>query len=135
MISGEATVVEEDGEHALGPGDAACWPAGAANAHQVVNSSDAACTYLILGSRTVENVARSPRTLIDPRPIEVVDGSGVLETTTDPGSLGPGSKPGLASRMRTGGELAGALYVRPARVDQAASLPGASQAGGEAAPG
>ena len=28
IISGEATVVEEDGVHPLRPGDAACWPAG-----------------------------------------------------------------------------------------------------------
>src|SRR3712207_2317375 len=34
VISGEATVVENDGAHTLHPGDAACWPAGA-NAHQV----------------------------------------------------------------------------------------------------
>ena len=53
VISGEATVVEEDCAHALGSGDAACWPAGVANAHQVVNRSDAPCTYLILGSRTM----------------------------------------------------------------------------------
>lgn len=34
VVSGEAAVIEEDGEHTLGPGDAACWPAGAANAHR-----------------------------------------------------------------------------------------------------
>ena len=51
VISGEATVIEEDGAHALRPGDAACWPAGAANAHQVVNRSSAPCTYLIFGTR------------------------------------------------------------------------------------
>ena len=34
VISGEATASEEDGAHPLGRGDAACWPAGAANAHQ-----------------------------------------------------------------------------------------------------
>jgi hypothetical protein len=30
VISGEATVVEDDGAHVLHPGDAACWPAGVA---------------------------------------------------------------------------------------------------------
>ena len=49
VLSGEAIVIEEDGAHPLGPGDAVCWPAGAANAHQVVNRSDAPCTYLIFG--------------------------------------------------------------------------------------
>jgi len=61
IISGEATVVEEDGAHPLRPGDAACWPAGVANAHQVVNCSEAPCTYLVVGSRgPVQNVTRYP---------------------------------------------------------------------------
>jgi uncharacterized cupin superfamily protein len=60
MISGEATVIEEDGPHTLHPGDAACWPAGMANAHQVVNRSDAPCSYLIFGSGTVPDVVHSP---------------------------------------------------------------------------
>ena len=60
VISGEATVVEEDGTHPLGPGDAACWPAGAANAHQVVNRSDAPCTYLIFGTRMARETIHYP---------------------------------------------------------------------------
>ena len=60
VISGEATVIEDDGAHPLGPGDAACWPAGAANAHQVVNRSGAPCTSLILGSRTIPDVTHYP---------------------------------------------------------------------------
>jgi uncharacterized cupin superfamily protein len=60
VVSGEATVIEEDGAHVLGPGDAACWPAGAANAHQVVNRSDAPCTYLIVGTRMAREVIHYP---------------------------------------------------------------------------
>ncbi len=60
VVSGEATVVEDDGAHLLGPGDAACWPAGAANAHQVVNRSDAPCTYLIFGTRMAREVIHYP---------------------------------------------------------------------------
>lgn len=60
VISGEATVIEEDGAHPLGPGDAACWPAGAANAHQVVNRSGAPCTYLIFGTRMAHEVIHYP---------------------------------------------------------------------------
>ena len=60
VISGEATVIEDDDAHPLGPGDAACWPAGAANAHQVVNRSDAPCTYLILGTRMAREVIHYP---------------------------------------------------------------------------
>jgi uncharacterized cupin superfamily protein len=51
MLEGEATLIENDGPHLLRAGDAACWPAGVANAHHVINRSDAPCTYLIVGSR------------------------------------------------------------------------------------
>jgi len=60
VLSGEATVVEEDGPHTLHPGDAACWPAGKANAHQVVNRSGEPCTYLIFGSGAVPDVVHTP---------------------------------------------------------------------------
>jgi len=60
MLSGEATVIEEDGAHPLGPGDAACWPAGTANAHQAVNRSGAPCSYLIFGSGAVPDVVHYP---------------------------------------------------------------------------
>ena len=60
VISGEATVIEEDGTHLLHAGDVACWPAGAENDHQVVNRSGAPCTYLILGSRAVPDVTHYP---------------------------------------------------------------------------
>lgn len=55
MLAGEATVVENDGAHLLTPGDAACWPAGVANGHQVVNRSDRPCTYLIVGTRAASD--------------------------------------------------------------------------------
>ena len=60
MLSGEATVIEEDGAHPLGPGELACWPAGTANAHQVVNRSGAPCSYLIFGSGAVPDVVHYP---------------------------------------------------------------------------
>jgi uncharacterized cupin superfamily protein len=60
VLSGEATVIEEDGTHLLHPGDAACWPAGAANAHQVVNRSGAPCTYLIFGTRMAHDIVHYP---------------------------------------------------------------------------
>jgi len=60
VVSGETTVIEEDGPHTLHPGDAACWPAGVANAHQVVNRSGAPCSYLIFGSGAVPDVVHYP---------------------------------------------------------------------------
>ncbi|QPM90365.1 cupin domain-containing protein [Pseudooceanicola algae] len=56
MLSGEATLVEDDGTHLLQPGDACCWPAGVANGHHVVNRSGAPCSYLIVGSRKADDV-------------------------------------------------------------------------------
>src|SRR5262245_26418926 len=60
VLSGEATVIEDDGAHALLPGDAACWPAGFANGHHVVNRSTSPCTYLIVGTRAPRDVVHYP---------------------------------------------------------------------------
>ena len=83
VISGEATVVEEDGAHPLGPGDAACWPAGEANAHQVVNRSDAPCTYLIFGTRMAREVIHYP----DLGRIGSIEGGAWRLHRTDDGAL------------------------------------------------
>ena len=60
MLSGEATVIEEDSPHLLQAADAACWPAGAASAHHVVNRSDAPCSFLIFGTRVIPDVTHYP---------------------------------------------------------------------------
>ena len=60
VLSGEATVIEDDGPHSLGPGDAACWPAGEANGHRVENRSASSCTYLIVGTRAPRDVVHYP---------------------------------------------------------------------------
>lgn len=52
MLSGQVTVIENDGAHVVHPGDAVCWPAGVPNGHCVVNDSDAPATYLIVGTRS-----------------------------------------------------------------------------------
>ena len=44
MLSGTATLIEDDGPHPLAPGDACGWKAGVANGHQIHNRSDAPCT-------------------------------------------------------------------------------------------
>jgi uncharacterized cupin superfamily protein len=77
VLDGEATVVEEDGPHVLGPGDAACWPAGAANAHHVLNRSDAPCSFIVVGTRAVRDVQRYPdlgrTTYVDGKDWRVMD--------------------------------------------------------------
>jgi uncharacterized cupin superfamily protein len=60
VVSGEATVIEDDGEHLLVSGDTACWPAGTLNAHQVVNRSETPCSYLIVGTRVSHDVCHYP---------------------------------------------------------------------------
>lgn len=60
VLAGEVTILEDDGEHVLGPGDAACWPAGAPNAHHAVNRSSARCSYLIVGTRLTHDVCHYP---------------------------------------------------------------------------
>ena len=56
VLEGELTVLENDGLHRLGPGDAAAWPAGEANAHQLRNETDRPVTYLIVGTRAPADV-------------------------------------------------------------------------------
>jgi uncharacterized cupin superfamily protein len=60
VLWGEVTVVENDGVHTLGPGDFCCWPAGIDNAHAVENRSDAACSFLVMGSRPADDVCHYP---------------------------------------------------------------------------
>ena len=60
VVSGEATVIEDDGPHVLVPGDAACWPAGTANAHHVVNRSGTPCTYMVIGTRRTHDICHYP---------------------------------------------------------------------------
>ena len=60
LVSGEATIVENDGDHVLQSGDAACWPAGSDNAHCVVNRTETPCTYLIVGTRPIYDICHYP---------------------------------------------------------------------------
>ncbi|MFZ4382017.1 MAG: cupin domain-containing protein [Sandarakinorhabdus sp.] len=50
MLSGEAVLVEDDGETPLRPGDIACFPAGARNGHHLQNRSNAPCRFLAVGT-------------------------------------------------------------------------------------
>lgn len=54
MLSGEAVLIEDEGETVLRPGDCAAWPAGVRNGHHLINRSDADCTFLCMsaGDRT-----------------------------------------------------------------------------------
>lgn len=50
MVSGEAVLIEDEGETVLRPGDCAAFPKGSGNAHRLVNRSDADCVFYVVGS-------------------------------------------------------------------------------------
>ena len=60
IIEGEATLVTDDGEQALGPGMFAGFPAGEINAHHLINKSDMPVHYLEIGTRTPDDRAAYP---------------------------------------------------------------------------
>lgn len=49
MLDGEAVLVEEDARTPMGAGDVAVFPKGIANAHHLINESDAPCTFVAIG--------------------------------------------------------------------------------------
>lgn len=55
VLDGTATVIDANGAHQLGAGDAAAWRKGDPNAHHVLNQSAAPVRYLIIGSRVAED--------------------------------------------------------------------------------
>jgi uncharacterized cupin superfamily protein len=50
MLSGEAVLIEDDGETILRAGDCAAWAKGVANGHHLINRSDADCMFLCLSA-------------------------------------------------------------------------------------
>jgi uncharacterized cupin superfamily protein len=57
VLSGEAVLIEDDGESVLKPGDAAAFKAGVANGHHIVNRSSADVVFLEVGTRAQDEVA------------------------------------------------------------------------------
>ena len=50
MLSGEAVLVEDDGETLLKAGDIAAWPMGGTNGHHVINRSAEPCTFVAISA-------------------------------------------------------------------------------------
>ena len=50
MLSGEAVLVEDDGETVLRAGDIAAWAKGVRNGHTIQNRSDADCSLIALSA-------------------------------------------------------------------------------------
>jgi len=51
ILSGQVTLIDENGEHALTEGAFAGFPAGCLNAHHLVNKSSAPAIFLAVGTR------------------------------------------------------------------------------------
>ena len=60
IVSGEATLINNDGEQKLKSGMAAGFPAGEANGHHLVNRSDEDVIYLEVGDRTPQDNVTYP---------------------------------------------------------------------------
>lgn len=58
VLEGELTLIEDDGETLLGPGDAAAFKAGAPNGHHLVNRSGRDALLLEIGTRPERDVVR-----------------------------------------------------------------------------
>ena len=57
VLEGRLTLIEDEGETEMHPGDCAAWKAGVANGHRFVNRSDAPGKFLVVGTKAAEEVA------------------------------------------------------------------------------
>jgi uncharacterized cupin superfamily protein len=60
MLEGELVLIEDGGETLLRAGDCAGWKGGVKNGHHLVNRSDAAARFLVVGSRDDEDHGEYP---------------------------------------------------------------------------
>ena len=60
MQEGEATLVTDEGEQTVRPGDVIGFPAGVPNAHHLQNNGDKDCVFLVVGSRSDNDAAFYP---------------------------------------------------------------------------
>lgn len=51
VLSGEVTLIDENGEHPLREGSVIGWKAGVPNAHHIANTSNAPASFLSVGTR------------------------------------------------------------------------------------
>jgi uncharacterized cupin superfamily protein len=60
MLDGTAVLRLGEQEHVINPGDYVCFPAGQAAGHCLINRSDTACRYLVIGERKPDEVVVYP---------------------------------------------------------------------------
>jgi len=71
IISGEATLVEDDAESILRAGDAATFKAGVENGHQLLNRSQSDVVYLEVGTRTNDDVSTYTDATVDMKMVKI----------------------------------------------------------------
>ena len=77
VLSGVVTLHDDNGEHQIGPGCFAGFPAGAPNAHHLINRSKTPAELLVVGTRLVGEERIHYPDQADPGPFNVVrDGRG-----------------------------------------------------------
>ncbi|MBT0958589.1 cupin domain-containing protein [Alphaproteobacteria bacterium KMM 3653] len=57
VTAGTCTLVDDQGETELTPGDCAAFPAGDANGHHLINRGDTPASFVVIGTRTAAEVA------------------------------------------------------------------------------
>lgn len=57
VTQGRCTMVTDEGETEMGPGDCAAFPAGVANGHHFINRTDSSAQFLVVGSKAPREVA------------------------------------------------------------------------------
>jgi uncharacterized cupin superfamily protein len=57
IVQGECTLVQDEGETVMRPGDCAAFPAGDRNGHHFINRSESEARFLVVGSRAPREVA------------------------------------------------------------------------------
>jgi uncharacterized cupin superfamily protein len=62
MIEGELVMVENEGETIMRKGDVATYKAGVANGHHLINRTDKAAIFLVIGTRTTADRGHYPDT-------------------------------------------------------------------------
>jgi len=57
VVEGECTLIEDQGETVMRPGDCAAFPAGQPNGHHFVNRTDRPASFLVVGTKAPQETA------------------------------------------------------------------------------
>jgi uncharacterized cupin superfamily protein len=57
VTEGECTLIDDQGEHVMRPGDCAAFPANDGNGHHFVNRTDRVAKFLVVGTKAPREVA------------------------------------------------------------------------------